>query len=131
MSMQDTISDMITRLRNGGMASLREVSMPASRMKLAIANVLKEEGYVIDCREENEGASKSLIIKLKYHKRKHVIEGIKRISRPSCRIYCNSREIPKVRNGFGIVVLSTPNGVMSGRKAVSQNVGGELLFSAW
>jgi len=131
MSMQDPIADMLTRIRNAGMALKSDVDMPISRMKLAIAEVLKSEGYIADYREEGEGVEKQLVLRLKYRNKKPVIEGIERISRPSCRIYCGSGEIPDVRNGLGIVILSTPKGVISGRVAASEHVGGEVLCKVW
>ena len=131
MSMQDPISDMLTRLRNAGMAKKSDVSMPASKMKLAIAEVLKSEGYIADYREEGSGVKKDLVVKLKYRNRKPVIEGIERVSKPSCRIYTGSEEIPDVRNGLGIVILSTPKGIISGRVAKSEHVGGEILCKVW
>ena len=131
MSMQDPISDMLTRIRNAGSASLIETAMPTSKLKLAVANVLKEEGYIKDYMEQGEGVKKELVVKIKYYKRKPVIEGIKRVSKPSCRIYCGGQEVPKVRNGLGTVILSTPHGVISGDKAKEQNVGGEILCYVW
>jgi small subunit ribosomal protein S8 len=131
MSMQDPVSDMLTRIRNAGSASLTETAMPTSKLKKAVAEVLKEEGYIKNCAEKGEGVNKELVIQVKYYKRKPVIEGIKRISKPSCRIYCGGKEIPKVRNGMGTVVLSTPQGVISGGKAKELNVGGEILCYVW
>ncbi len=131
MSMQDPISDMLTRIRNAGSASLTETAMPTSKLKLAVANVLKEEGYIKDYMEQGEGVNKELVVTIKYYKRKPVIEGIKRVSKPSCRIYCGGQEVPKVRNGLGTVILSTPQGVISGEKAKKQNVGGEILCYVW
>lgn len=131
MSMQDPIADMLTRLRNATMALLPEVTMPASKMKRAVAEVLQGEGYIIGYREEGEGVARQLVIQMKYRHRKPVIEGIRRVSRASCRMYCHCREIPRVRNGMGIVILSTPKGVLSGRQARHENVGGEILCTVW
>ena len=131
MSMQDPIADMLTRIRNAGMAMKKEVSVPMSKMKSAIAEVLKSEGYIADYREAGEGVAKELILQLKYRSKRPVIEGIERVSKPSCRIYCGSEDIPNVRNGLGIVVLSTPKGVISGRAAASEKVGGEILCKLW
>lgn len=131
MSMQDPLSDMLTRIRNAGMASLTEVKMPSSNMKKAVADVLKEEGFIKACKESGSGAIKELVVELKYYRKKPVIEGIRRISKPSCRIYCGSTEVPKVKNGLGIVVLSTPKGVISGKKAAEMNVGGEIICYVW
>ena len=131
MSMQDPISDMLTRIRNAGMAAKKEVAMPISKMKAAIAEVLKTEGYIVGYREVGEGIEKQLLLQLKYRNKQPVIEGVDRVSKPSCRIYCGSDEIPNVRNGLGIVILSTPKGVISGRVAKSEQVGGEILCKLW
>ena len=132
MSMQDPIADMFTRIRNGGTAAnKKDVAMPTSKMKVALADVLKKEGYITDFREEGEGVDKQLFIVLKFRNRMSVIEGIKRVSKPSCRSYCNSNDIPKIRNGMGIVILSTPKGVLSGKVAKAENVGGEILCQIW
>ncbi len=131
MSMQDPIADMLTRVRNAGSAGLKRVSMPSSREKAAIAAVLKEEGYIKDFTVAEDGVKRQLVIELKYVDGKPVIEGIERVSKPSCRIHCGSREIPRVRNGLGTVVLTTPKGVMSGRRAAKENVGGEILCYVW
>ena len=131
MSMQDPIADMLTRLRNAGSANLKKVSMPSSKEKVAIADVLKTEGYITDYAVAEDGVKRELVIELKYVNGASVIEGIERVSKPSCRIYCGSREIPRVRNGLGTVVLTTPKGIMSGRRAVKENVGGENLCYVW
>ena len=131
MSMQDPIADMLTRLRNAGAAGLKKVEMPSSKEKAAIAAVLKAEGYVKEVAIAEDGVKRTLAIELKYVNGKSVIEGIERVSKPSCRVHCGSREIPRVRNGLGIVVLSTPKGIMSGRKAAKENVGGEILCRVW
>ena len=117
MSLQDPISDMLTRIRNAGTAALDEAAMPGSKMKTAVADVLKGEGYIRDYSVEKDGPKETLTIKLKYYKEKSVIEGLKRVSKPSCRVYCGSSDIPKVRNGLGTVILSTPQGVISNRTA--------------
>ena len=131
MSMQDPLSDMLTRIRNAGMASLKEVSIPSSNLKKAVAAILKEEGFIANFVEVGEGIGKEIVVQLKYHKKQPVIEGIKRISKPSCRIYCGSTQVPKVRNGLGLVILSTPQGVISGKKAAELNVGGEIICYVW
>jgi len=131
MSMQDPIADMLTRIRNAAMASLPEVSMPASKIKTAIADVLKEEGYIKNCTVKGDGAKKEMTIELKYYKNKPVIEGIQRVSKPSCRIYCSCSEIPKIRNGLGSVILSSHHGIISGKKAAEINAGGEIICYVW
>ena len=131
MSMQDPIADMLTRIRNAAAAGLEKVMIPLSKEKLAIAQVLKEEGYLTSVSVEGEGVKSQIVVVLKYAGVKPVIEGIERVSKSSCRVHCGSREIPRVRNGLGIVVLSTPKGIMSGRKAAQENVGGEILCRVW
>ena len=131
MSMQDPIADMLTRVRNAVAAGLKKVAMPSSNEKVAIAKVLKEEGYVVDYAVTEDGVKRVLSIELKYANGKSVIEGLQRVSKPSCRVHCGSREIPRVRNGLGTVILTTPAGVVSGRQAVKANVGGEILCYVW
>ena len=131
MSMQDPIADMLTRIRNAAAAGLEKVAIPLSKEKKAVAEVLKEEGYLSSVSIEGEGVKSQIVVVLKYAGAKAVIEGIERVSKSSCRIHCGSREIPRVRNGLGIVVLSTPKGIMSGRKAAKENVGGEILCRVW
>ena len=130
MSMQDPIADMLTRIRNAGKARLQNVVMPSSKMKAAIAEVLKKEGYITDYSVEGD-VKKELTVEMKYYLNKPVIEGIERVSKTSCRIYCGSEDIPKVRNGLGTVILSTPNGVVSCRTAKADHVGGEVLCYVW
>ncbi|MDD3118191.1 MAG: 30S ribosomal protein S8 [Victivallales bacterium] len=131
MSMQDPISDMLTGLRNAGMAGLKQITMPSSKVKVAMAEVFKKEGYINDYAVEGEGAKTALKITMKFFNNKPVIEGLKRVSKPSCRIYCTSREIPRIRNGYGTVVMSTPHGIISGQEATKNNVGGEVLCYIW
>ena len=131
MSMQDPIADMLTRLRNAGAAGLKKIEMPSSKEKAAIAAVLKEEGYISDFAVLEDGAKKILSVTVKYYQGAPVIEGIQRVSKPSCRIHCTCKDIPKVRGGLGTVVLSTPNGILSGRKAKEANCGGEVLLYVW
>jgi len=131
MSMQDPIADMLTRLRNAGMAGLKKVDMPGSKIKSAIAEVLKNEGYISNFTVVEDGVKKTLVIDLKYVNNKSVIEGVERVSKPSCRIHCGSADVPRVRNGLGTVILTTPNGIMSGKSAVKANVGGEILCYVW
>ena len=131
MSMQDPIADMLTRIRNAAAAGLEKVAIPLSKEKKAVAEVLKEEGYLSSVSVEGEGVKSQIVVVLKYAGAKAVIEGIERVSKSSCRVHCGSREIPRVRNGLGIVVLSTPKGIMSGRKAAQENVGGEIICRVW
>ncbi len=131
MSMQDPIADMLTRLRNGIMARQTEVALPASNLKVAIAEVLKQEGYILDWQRQDDDMQGVLNIRLKYKKNRSVIEGIKRISKPSRRVYVGFDEIPKVLSGLGVNILSTPKGVMSDRQARAQRVGGEIICAVW
>ncbi|HTV43618.1 MAG TPA: 30S ribosomal protein S8 [Candidatus Sulfotelmatobacter sp.] len=128
--MTDPISDMLTRLRNGGRALLPLVELPHSRLKENIATILKSEGYVSDVAVEGKVAKK-IKIRLKYNGKKNVIEGLKRISKPGLRKYVGATEIPRVRGGLGVAVISTPEGVMTGTQARKKNLGGELLCYVW
>lgn len=131
MSMQDPISDMLTRLRNAQARAKREVTMPASTRKAAIAEVLKKEGYIVDCRTVGEGPKKQLTIELKYYQGKPVIERIKRISRPGLRVYRTTDELPTVVGGLGVAIVSTSRGLMSDREARAQGIGGEVICSVY
>ncbi len=127
MSMTDPIADMLTRIRNAQMVGKANVSMPSSKLKLAIAQVLKDEGYVDGFnRQENSGKPELQII-LKYYAGEPVIEKIERVSRPGLRIYKGRDDIPKVMNGLGVAIVSTSRGVMTDRKARATGVGGEVL----
>jgi small subunit ribosomal protein S8 len=125
MSMTDPISDMLTRIRNGQRAQKVKISMPASKLKAAIAQVLKDEGYIEDFAVRSE--TRALEIGLKYYAGAPVIEKLERISRPGLRIYKGAGDLPKVMNGLGIAIVSTSRGVMTDRKARDSKVGGEVL----
>lgn len=127
MSMHDPISDMLTRIRNGQLASKTTVSMPSSKLKVALARVLKEEGYIEDLSIVGTEKKPVLDIQLKYYAGRPVIERIERVSRPGLRVYKGTHEIPKVMNGLGIAILTTSKGVMTDRKARAAGIGGELL----
>jgi len=127
MSMSDPISDMLTRIRNAQMVGHTEVSMPASRLKAAIAQVLKDEGYIEDFALREAGPKKELRIGLKYYAGQPVIERLERVSKPGLRVYRGRDDIPKVMNGLGVAILSTSRGVMTDRKARADGVGGEVL----
>ncbi|KES11353.1 MULTISPECIES: 30S ribosomal protein S8 [Snodgrassella] len=126
MSMHDPISDMLTRIRNAQRANKASVSMPSSKLKVAIAKVLKEEGYIEDFAVSAETKA-TLEIQLKYYAGQPVIERIQRVSRPGLRVYKGSNDIPSVMNGLGVVIVSTSKGVMTDRKARANGIGGELL----
>jgi len=129
MSMSDPVADMLTRIRNAHMVDKKEVNIPASNLKSAIASVMQQEGYIESFSVDGEAASKTLSIKLKYYEDKPVIDSLERISKPSLRVYVKSTEMPSIMNGLGIVIVSTPKGVMTGQNAAAQNVGGEVLCS--
>ncbi len=126
----DPISDMLTRVRNACQSGHREVIMPSSKMKAAIAEVLKQEGYILDFTVAGE-VKKTLALTLKYEGKVSVIEGIKRVSTPSCRMYVSCDEIPHVQGGMGVSILSTSRGIMSSTKARKEKLGGELLCTVW
>jgi small subunit ribosomal protein S8 len=127
MSMTDPISDMLVRIRNAQMVGHVEVVMPASKLKVSIAKVLKDEGYVEDFALRENGVKKELAIALKYYAGKPVIERLERVSKPGLRVYKGRDDIPKVLNGLGVAILSTSRGVMTDRKARADGVGGEVL----
>lgn len=127
MSMSDPIADMLTRIRNAQTAEKAEVGMPSSKLKLAIARVLKDEGYIDDFAVREAAGKAELSIALKYYSGKPVIDRIERISRPGLRIYKGKEDIPRVMNGLGVAILSTSKGVMTDRKARASGVGGEVL----
>ena len=128
MSMQDPISDMLTRIRNAQMVSKARVEMPASGLKSAIAAVLKDEGYITEYTAAADDKNKrSLDIELKYYEGKPVIQKLQRVSRPGLRIYKNKDELPKINNGLGVAIISTSKGVMADRKARQLGLGGEVI----
>lgn len=137
MSVNDPIGDMLTRIRNAVMAGHQMVAMPSSKLKTAIAKILKEEGYIASYEvvEGKTAGQRILRIRLKYvgerRNRKPVITGLERVSRPGRRVYTGKREIPWVLSGMGIAILSTPKGVMTGQRARQLGVGGEVLCKVW
>jgi small subunit ribosomal protein S8 len=133
MSMNDPIADMLTRIRNACMQRHTDVAIPKSKLKLAIADILKQEGYIRDYKvQPAERTFENIVLDLKYTPdRQPVIAGLKRVSRPGLRIYTKHQDIPRVRGGMGLSILSTPKGVMSGYEAYRQNIGGEVLCYVW
>ena len=127
MSMTDPVSDMLTRIRNGQKARKVSVSIPASTVKVAVASVLKDEGYITDFASSGEGATKTLSVELKYFEGAPVIEKVQRVSKPGLRIYRGKDDLPKVLGGLGIAIVSTSAGVMSDRQARKQGIGGEVI----
>ena len=127
MSMSDPIADMLTRIRNGQIRGKVTIAMPHSKQKQAIANLLKEEGYLTEVSVEANGTKPELVIKLKYYRGKPVIEYIQRVSRPGLRIYRGKDELPNVRGGLGVAIVSTSLGLMSDRAARKAGFGGEII----
>ncbi len=132
MTLTDPIADFLTRIKNAVAVKKKEVSIPSSRMKVEIAKVLKEEGYIRNYRVIDDKKQGILSITLKYtENRQSVITGLKRASRPGCRVYCRTDSIPKVLDGLGIVILSTSQGVATGKKCEELGLGGEILCYVW
>jgi small subunit ribosomal protein S8 len=132
MSMSDPLADFLTRIRNGGQARFPSVEIPLSKIKVNVAKVLKEEGYISDYRVMDSGVQGTLQIDLKYGpNNEKAITGIRRVSKPGLRQYKKSRMIPKVMSGLGVGVLTTSQGVMTDREARRRNIGGELLCEVW
>ena len=128
----DTIADMLTRIRNANSMGYTDVTVPASKMKIEIARILKEEGFIKDYKVTGDTVQKNIEITLKYgEKKEKVITGLKRISKPGLKVYVKNTEIPKVLNGMGIAIISTSKGIMTDKEARKQNVGGEVLAYIW
>jgi len=132
MVLTDPVADMLTRIRNANMAEKKVVQMPHSRMKSEIARILKAEGFIKDYTVENDGGKSMLNVFLKYTMdREPVIQGLRRISKPSCRKYVNANELPRVLGGIGLAILSTSSGVVTDNEAREKNIGGEVLCYVW
>lgn len=128
----DTIADMLTRIRNANSMRYTEVKVPASKLKLELARILKEEGFIKDYKVLDENVQGTIELTLKYGENKErVITGLKRISKPGLRVYAKAEEVPKVLNGLGIAIISTSKGVMTDKEARKQNLGGEVLAYIW
>ena len=128
----DPIADMLTRIRNANQMRYKEVEVPASKMKIEIARILKEEGFINDYKVKKSEVQSILVLSLKYsEKKERVITGLKRISKPGLRVYAGAEEIPHVLNGLGIAIISTPKGVMTDKLARKNNVGGEVIAYIW
>ena len=128
----DTIADMLTRIRNANSMRYTEVKVPASKLKLELARILKEEGFIKDYKVLEETAQGTILLTLKYgEKKERVITGLKRISKPGLRVYAKADEVPKVLNGLGIAIISTSKGIMTDKEARKQNLGGEVLAYIW
>jgi small subunit ribosomal protein S8 len=131
MPVTDVIADFLTRIRNAVRARHNEVLVPFSKMKWAICQILKDQGYIEDFEKLDDNVQGTIRIKLKYYNRQPVIREIKRVSKPGRRIYVGAKEIPRVKNGLGIAVVSTSRGIMTDKMARKLNIGGELLFTIW
>ncbi len=131
MSMQDPLADLLTRVRNAQLAGMATVSMPSSKVKVALVEVLKSEGYVGDFEVQEVNGHNQLTVTLKYHQGRPVIEELKRASRPGLRFYAGKDELPKVRGGLGVAIVSTSKGMMTDRAARAAGVGGEVLCTVF
>jgi small subunit ribosomal protein S8 len=132
MNMTDPVGDLLSRIRNGVRARIPKVDVPASKLKLEIARILKDEGYITNFKSTEDGKQGVIRVYLKYGPgMERVITDLQRVSRPGCRIYCGKGEIPRVYGGLGINILSTSHGVMTGRQAAKTGVGGEILCNVW
>ncbi len=132
MTVTDPIADMLTRIRNANAGLKESVEMPASRMKMEIARLLKEEGYILDYALMRGESFDNIVLDLKYgDSKQQVISGLKRISKPGCRVYARKDSVPRVLGGMGISILSTPKGLMTGRQAERNGVGGEVVCFIW
>ena len=127
----DTIADMLTRIRNANQMRYEEVKVPASKIKIEIARILKEEGFIKDYKIVKDDAQGTIVLTLKYNKKERVITGLKRISKPGLRVYAKNDEVPKVLNGLGIAIISTSKGIMTDKQARKENTGGEVLAYIW
>jgi small subunit ribosomal protein S8 len=128
----DKIADMLTRIRNANSMGYTDVTVPASKMKIEIARILKEEGFIKDYKVTGESVQKNIEITLKYgEKKEKVITGLKRISKPGLKVYVKNTEVPKVLNGMGIAIISTSKGIMTDKEARKNNIGGEVLAYIW
>ena len=132
MTTSDPIADMLTRVRNALTARHQKVDVPASKLKMEIARILKEEGFILNYKMAEDGAQKTIRLYLKYTPANQpAISKIQRVSRPGCRVYVGAKEIPRVLGGLGVNILTTPRGLMTGRDARKENLGGELLCQVW
>lgn len=127
----DPIADMLTRIRNANAMRYKEVEIPSSKVKVEIAKILKNEGFINDYKIKKNNVQDVIVLNLKYNNKERVITGLKRISKPGLRVYTKSNEIPRVLNGLGIAIISTSQGIMTGKDAKAANLGGEVLAYIW
>ena len=131
MNLTDPIADMLTRVRNANAAKHASVSIPFSRIKESIANILKNEGYIVDYEIKEEGTKKDIVVTLKFVDGEEVVKGLRRISKPGRRVYSSVDNLPKVLGGLGIAIVSTPKGVLTDKECRKHSVGGEVLCYVW
>jgi small subunit ribosomal protein S8 len=131
MPVTDTVSDFLTRIRNAGQARHKTTEVPASKLKMAIAKILKEQGFLSDFEYVDDGVQGKIVLTLRYHKREPAIKVMKKVSKPGRRIYSPADKLPRVKNGLGIAIISTSRGVMTDKQARKENVGGEVLCTIW
>ncbi|MEW6456200.1 MAG: 30S ribosomal protein S8 [Acidobacteriota bacterium] len=132
MSLSDPIADMLTRIRNAILVYKKEVEIPSSHIKIEIAKILKEEGYIDNFKVEEDKKQEMLRIYLKWlNKKENVINGLKRVSKPGCRIYCSNDKIPRVLDGIGIAIISTSEGILTDKKCREKGIGGEIICYIW
>ena len=127
----DPIADMLTRIRNANAMRYKEVEIPSSKVKVEIAKILKNEGFINDYKIKKNNVQDVIVLNLKYNNKERVITGLKRISKPGLRVYAKAEEIPRVLNGLGIAIISTSKGIMTGKNAKAANLGGEVLAYIW
>lgn len=131
MPVTDTIADFLTRIRNASAAKHKTLEAPRSKVKLAIAEILKDQGFIADYDQVDEGPQGIITVKLRYYYGQPVIREIQRVSKPGRRVYAGADTLPRVRNGLGVAIISTPRGVMSDKQARRENIGGEVLCTIW
>jgi len=131
MPVTDTVADFLTRIRNAGQAKHKTTEAPASKLKLGVAKILKEQGFIADYEFIDDGLQGKISVTLRYYKRQPAIREMKKISKPGRRVYTSSGNIPRVNNGLGIAIISTSKGVMTDKEARKQNIGGEVLCTIW
>ena len=129
--MTDPIADMLTRIRNANQMRYKEVEVPASKIKVEIARILKEQGFISNYKVSKDSIQNAITLELKYVQKERVITGLKRISKPGLRVYASAQDIPRVLNGLGIAIISTSKGLMTDKEARTQNLGGEVLAYIW
>ena len=131
MQITDVIADMLTRIRNANQMRYKEVEVPASKIKVEIARILKEQGFISNYKVSKDSIQNVITLELKYVQKERVITGLKRISKPGLRVYASAQDIPRVLNGLGIAIISTSKGLMTDKEARTQNLGGEVLAYIW